>query len=232
MASLLEVDKFIYIPRGSDNGRIKDYELYFSKDGKNWEGKEKGVFTYSSSTQVVTLKEPIVARYFKLIALSEINGRDWASAAELNVNITKNLSGVSESRQRIVYVDSDADNSMKLAADGDINTYWHTVHNQYYLAPYPHEIQISLAKEAKVKGIKYTPRQDSAEGRIAKYEVYLSRDGKEWGKAVTSGTFKNSKEAQTVEFTSQQARYVKLQALSATDGGKQAAVAELEILTE
>ena len=73
MASLLEVDKFIYTPRGSDNGRIKDYELYFSKDGKNWEGKEKGVFTYSSSTQVVTLKEPIVARYFKLIALSEIN---------------------------------------------------------------------------------------------------------------------------------------------------------------
>lgn len=46
---------------------------------------------------------------------------------------------------------------MKLAADGDINTYWRTVHNQFYLAPYPHEIQVSLAKEAKVKGIKYTP---------------------------------------------------------------------------
>lgn len=231
MASLLEVDKFIYTPRNSANGRIKDYELYFSKDGKNWEGKVKGAFANSSSTQVVTLKEPITARYFKLIALSEISGRDWASAAELNVNITRNLSGVSEGRQRVVYVDSDADNSMKLAADGDINTYWRTVHNQFYLAPYPHEIQVSLAKEAKVKGIKYTPRQDSAEGRIAKYEIYLSQDGKEWGKAVASGTFKNSKEAQTVEFTPHQARYVKLQALSAADGGKQAAVSELEILT-
>ena len=231
MASLLEVDKFIYTPRNSANGRIKDYELYFSKDGKNWEGKVKGAFANSSSTQVVTLKEPITARYFKLIALSEISGRDWASAAELNVNITRNLSGVSEGRQRVVYVDSDADNSMKLAADGDINTYWRTVHNQFYLAPYPHEIQVSLAKEAKVKGIKYTPRQDSAEGRITKYEIYLSQDGKEWGKAVASGTFKNSKEAQTVEFTPHQARYVKLQALSAADGGKQAAVSELEILT-
>ena len=42
-------------------------------------------------------------------------------------------------------MDSDADGSMKLAADGDINTFWHTVHNQFYLAPYPHEIQVALA---------------------------------------------------------------------------------------
>lgn len=36
MSSLLEIDKFIYQPRNSENGRIKDYELYFSQDGKNW----------------------------------------------------------------------------------------------------------------------------------------------------------------------------------------------------
>lgn len=121
---------------------------------------------------------------------------------------------------------------MKLAADGDIHTYWHTVHNQYYLAPYPHEIQMSLAKETTVEGIKYTPRQDSAEGRIAKYEVYVSRDGKEWGKAVATGTFTNSKEVQTVRFAPCQARYVKLQALSAAKGDKLATVAELEILVK
>ena len=38
MASLLVVDKFIYTARHSnDNGHVKDYELSFSKDGKNWE---------------------------------------------------------------------------------------------------------------------------------------------------------------------------------------------------
>lgn len=162
MSSSLEIDKFIYQPRNSENGRIKDYELYFSKDGKNWENKTKGRFENSSSAQFVTLEKPIVARYFKLIALSEIYGRDWASAAELNVNAVRNLSGASEERQKVVYVDSDADGSMKLAADGDINTFWHTVHNQFYLAPYPHEIQIALAKETTVKGLKYTPRQDSS----------------------------------------------------------------------
>ena len=29
--------------------------------------------------------------------------------------------------------------SKKHEADGNINTYWHTVHNQFYIAPYPHE---------------------------------------------------------------------------------------------
>ena len=233
MSSLLEIDKFIYQPRNSENGRIKDYELYFSQDGKNWGNKMKGSFENSASAQFVTLEKPIVTRYFKLIALSEIYGRDWASAAELNVNAIRNLSGVSGGRQKVVYVDSDADGSMKLAADGDMNTYWHTVHNQLYLAPYPHEIQIGLTKETVVKGIKYTPRQDAAEGRIAKYEVYVSRDGKEWGKAVTSGTFADSKEVQTIEFTPCKARYVKLQALSSVvKDGKMAAVAELEVLLD
>ena len=231
MSSSLEIDKFIYQPRNSENGRIKDYELYFSKDGKNWDNKTKGHFENSSSAQFVTLEKPTVARYFKLIALSEIYGRDWASAAELNVNAVRNLSGASEERQKVVYVDSDADGSMKLAADGDINTFWHTVHNQFYLAPYPHEIQIALAKETTVKGLKYTPRQDSSEGRIGKYEVYISHDGKEWGKAVASGTFADSKEVQTVEFNPCKARYVKLQALSAViKEAKMAAVAELEVL--
>lgn len=121
---------------------------------------------------------------------------------------------------------------MKLAADGDSRTYWHTVHNQFYLAPYPHEIQMSLSKEAQIKAIKYTPRQDSEEGRIAGYEIYVSKDGKTWGEAVASGTFVNSKETQTVEFTPCMGRYVKLIALSAcVRDDKRAAIAELEIVT-
>lgn len=96
----------------------------------------------------------------------------------------ENISGASQ-RQIVVSVDSDADNSMKLAADGNINTYWHTVHNQFYIAPYPHEIHLSLSKEATIKGIRYTPRQDSEEGRIASYEVYASKDGKIGGSPLS-----------------------------------------------
>ena len=40
---------------------------------------------------------------------------------------------------------------------------------------------LALSQEATVKGIRYTPRQDSEEGRIASYEVYTSKDGTELG---------------------------------------------------
>lgn len=115
---------------------VKDYELSFSKDGKNWEGTVKGTFSNLTSAQTITLETPVTARYFKFIPLSEMHGRKWASAAELDVSILKNISGASQ-RQTVVSADSDADNSMKLAADGNINSYWHTVHNQFYIAPTP-----------------------------------------------------------------------------------------------
>ena len=233
MASLLEIDQFIYQPRDSENGRIKAYQLCFSKDGKNWEEQTSGEFANTSSVQTVKLSKPVTARYFKFIALSEVYGRKWASAAELNVHVIKNLSGNTSSvKQRIIFVDSDAENSMKLAADDNTDTYWHTVHNQFYLAPYPHEIQLSLSKECKIKGIRYTPRQDSSEGRIADYEIYISKDGKQWGKPVYTGTFANSKEVQTIEFVPCEGRYVKLQAVSPCNiDDKRAAIAEIEILT-
>lgn len=230
MASKLIVNKFIYTPRDSENGRIRDYEISFSEDGKTWTNTRRGRFENSSATQVVSLETPVTARYFKLVALSEIHGRAWASAAELNVGITKNLSGINSKKQSVISVDSDADNSMKLAVDGNPDTYWHTVLNQYYLAPYPHEIHIALAKESIINGIRYTPRQDKEEGRVAAYELYASKDGRNWGKPVASGTFVKGKEVQTIRFASCSAAYVKLVCLSAHDKGKKAAIAELEIL--
>lgn len=90
MASLLVVDKFIYTARHSnDNGHVKDYELSFSKDGKNWESTVKGTFSNLTSAQTITLETPVTARYFKFVPLSEMHGRKWASAAELNVSILK-----------------------------------------------------------------------------------------------------------------------------------------------
>ena len=96
----------------------------------------------------------------------------------------------------------------------------------------PHEVHLALSQEATVKGIRYTPRQDSEEGRIASYEVYTSKDGQNWGKPIASGTFATGKATQTVEFAPCRARYVKLSGLSAHDKGQKAAVAELEIILE
>ncbi len=87
MAKPYNVTSFIYKARSdSENGRIKGYELYFSNDGKTWgTAAAKGTFSNTSAEQVVTLSKMVTARYFRLVALSEINGNAWSSAAELSI---------------------------------------------------------------------------------------------------------------------------------------------------
>ncbi|MBD0833174.1 discoidin domain-containing protein [Aestuariibaculum sediminum] len=83
------ISKFTYLPRqdGSANGKIKDFELYFSFDKNNWgDPKYTGQFINSSAEQSVNFSEAVQGRYMRLVALSEVNGQVWTSVAELTVN--------------------------------------------------------------------------------------------------------------------------------------------------
>lgn len=87
MGTVERVKAFRYLPRqdGGINGRVKDFELYLSVDGKDW------------GTPVVksTIKDaagwsrfdfnPQEARFFKFVALSEQHNNAWTSAAELDL---------------------------------------------------------------------------------------------------------------------------------------------------
>lgn len=78
---------FTYLPRrdDGDNGTIKDYEFYVSDDGKEFGGPvKKGTFASGKDKKVITF-EPKKCRYFKLQALSEVNGEAWTSAAEIGI---------------------------------------------------------------------------------------------------------------------------------------------------
>ncbi len=78
---------FTYLPRqDTDHGWIKKYAFYTSLDGKNW-GKPaaKGRFGRGPSLKKVFFKRPRKARYIRLVALSEMKGRPWATVAELGV---------------------------------------------------------------------------------------------------------------------------------------------------
>ncbi len=82
---------FTYLPRQDegDNGGIKDYEFYVSADGKDF-GKPvcKGTFESNKDLKTVTFA-PTPCRFIKLVALSEINGEAWTSAAEIGVVFNK-----------------------------------------------------------------------------------------------------------------------------------------------
>ncbi|MFD1616281.1 discoidin domain-containing protein [Gelatiniphilus marinus] len=77
---------FTYLPRQNQaNGRIADYEIYVSDNPNNW-GKPvaSGTWPNSKDLQTVTFTEKR-GRYYRLVALSEVNGNPWSSAAEINV---------------------------------------------------------------------------------------------------------------------------------------------------
>ncbi len=89
MKKSYNVTHFLYQARndGNQNGRIAKYEVYFSNSPSSWPSTPdaKGTFANSGAEQAAKLTKMVSARYFKFVALSEVNGNAWASAAELGV---------------------------------------------------------------------------------------------------------------------------------------------------
>jgi hypothetical protein len=81
------ISGFTYLPRQDDNdhGAIKDYEFYISDDDKDFGPPvKKGTFAEGSEKKTVNF-DAKKGRFVKLMALSEINGEAWTSAAEITV---------------------------------------------------------------------------------------------------------------------------------------------------
>ncbi len=78
---------FTYLPRqNGSNGSVKDYSIQVSMDGKNWgDPVQKGTFEKDSKEKKVLFSKPVKARYIRFTALSEQNGQDFASGAELTI---------------------------------------------------------------------------------------------------------------------------------------------------
>lgn len=87
LGNTYDISKFRYLPRQvGANGRISEYEVYFSKDSTNWGTADTtGVFENNASPKTVDFNEPVEARYMRIVALSEVNGGPWASAAEFTL---------------------------------------------------------------------------------------------------------------------------------------------------
>jgi beta-galactosidase len=68
------------------NGRVRDYEIYLSADGKVWGAPAaKGRFERTAGDHTVPLPAPVTARFLRFVALSEVSGQDYATIAELAI---------------------------------------------------------------------------------------------------------------------------------------------------
>jgi hypothetical protein len=141
-------------------------------------------------------------RYVKLEEVSEVSGKAFGSAAELNVLDT---SGTAIGRTGWVASADSAETSSSAypaanAIDGNPATLWHT---RWVGAspPPPHWLVVDMGTSYPVGGFRYLPRQDgSSNGRIGGYRFYGSTDGVNWGTPVAQGTFANNSTEKTVTF--------------------------------
>ena len=83
------IDGLLYVPRqDSSNGRVKEFEVAISADGKTWgESIARGRWENDATYKYIALPSP-PARYVRLRGLSEVEGRPFMSAAEVVVEST------------------------------------------------------------------------------------------------------------------------------------------------
>jgi len=100
----------------------------------------------------------------------------------------------------------------------------------------PLDFVIDLAENVNISGFSYLPDQGRWNpGIINRYEFYVSKDGKNWGKPVSEGDFANIKNnpiLQKKEFNVVQGRFVKFRALSPAEEKGRLGIAEFDIITQ
>ena len=141
---------------------------------------------------------------------------------------------INKSAWKIVSADSEhGGNEASKAIDGKNDTFWHTEWGANE-PRCPHQLVVDMAKVYKVTAITYLARQDGNQnGMVKAYEVYLSNDGKTWGTAVATGTFKNTTSLQVATLkTPTKGRYLKFVAKSEMNDNAWTSAAEIGIQAE
>lgn len=81
---LQTVEGFDYLPRvDHGNGRIRDWEVEISRDGKKWRTVEKGTFAEGNQWQKIRFKTAQNGRFIRFTAHNQFGNEPFASIAEL-----------------------------------------------------------------------------------------------------------------------------------------------------
>lgn len=205
-----------YLPRQDyTNGRIKDFDIFASLDGINWQYVRSGVGKDDKIERTYGFN-PIVAQYIKIYAKNACNGSNYAGAAEIRAYGTAYVDEpeISKTSWSIKAFDSQQSGSPATnLIDGNVATMWHTQYNPTTVT-YPHYVEIDLGGTYQLSKFRFLPRQDYVNGRIAKYSIFISEDGVNWGDTVAAGVWDNTIAEKVVYFPTTSGRYFKLLALS------------------
>lgn len=116
---------------------------------------------------------------------------------------------------------------IRFAVDGDESTFWHSRWSGEPAQP-PHFLTVDLEREVNVAAVNYVARSDSENGHVRDYEIYLSKNGQNWGEAATKGRIPSDSAKELIRLPQPvKARYLKFVVLSEQQNQPFATVAEL-----
>lgn len=134
-----------------------------------------GTFADGKDWQTVKFT-PATGRYFCFQALDSHPDDAFTTCAELNL-VDEDGRDLPRESWKVIYADSEevdgddgrADNVFDLQA----TTVWHSEW-QAAQPKHPHQIVIDLGRLQTVTGLRYLPRQDSPNGRVKNYRLFLN----------------------------------------------------------
>ncbi len=79
--------------------------------------------------------------------------------------------------------------------------------------------------------MEYTPRQDRSNGRVALYNLEVSKDGENWTKVIEKGSFKNNARRQEILFNQEiDIRYFRFTSLKEVNSGFYSSISEISVI--
>jgi beta-galactosidase len=121
---------------------------------------------------------------------------------------------VPTSAWRVLHVSSEEtaheDGRATNAFDGNPDSIWHTEWSKQHPG-FPHELVIDLGSRVETVGLRLLPRQTSPQnGRPKHFELYLSKDSKDWKQPVLTDSLPNSANLYTKTFPATACHYMRL----------------------
>ncbi|MCH5179055.1 MAG: discoidin domain-containing protein, partial [Prevotellaceae bacterium] len=159
----------------------------------------------------------------------------WQAGNELAA-VSVDYPKISTIQTKVIFASSEENKAEDTPAanlvDGNPSTFWHTMYS-VTMANFPHWVDFDCLQQCTLTGFSYLPRQDSPNGNIKDYEIFVSQDGTNWGEPIYKGSFANNRNIKKVMFTKPvQARYLRFRALSNQAGDDYATGAEFSIMAE
>lgn len=114
--------------------------------------------------------------------------------------------------------------------DEDPQTIWHSQYEPVKPAC-PHEIIVDMGSEYRISHFVYQGREDMVNGRVDRFEVYVSSQPGSWGEPALEGRLQNTSQVQQLPLAkTMQGRYLRFVIRSTHDRQDYASAAEIGIV--